>query len=357
MAAYSQKLQNEGQLYGQKENIENQRRMQLASQQAQLDAGRRQAQAGFDEQARQERMMNQANYGPFGNIMGSALSSASNKFLQQRGEDRYFDLMNKMYGQDNNPERPQKPKTSTNIDSSVSNSIMDQNLMEAENSISQGLENIPEMDMTPLEMPVPPLVDVLPEVTVTARRNLSEQDFRENPEKYTYQSPVSKLSSNRNNRINNSRNSVLSSSLPSNNSSFNSLIEGVLEREGGYVNDPLDRGGETNFGISSKANPDIDVSNLTRNQAKQIYKERYWDTINAGSLPENIRETAFDASVNQGPGTTLKWLEQSRNPDGTYDVNKFNMLRYGRYQDIVERDPSQQRFIKGWTNRLSSMSR
>jgi len=84
--------------------------------------------------------------------------------------------------------------------------------------------------------------------------------------------------------------------------SFNALIEGLLGREGGYVNHPADRGGETNFGISSRANPDIDVANLTKEQAKQIYKQRYWDAINADSLPENVREIAFDTAVNHGVG-------------------------------------------------------
>jgi len=197
MAAYSQKLQNEGQLYGQKENIENQRRMQLASQQAQLDAGRRQTQAGLDEQARQERMMNQANYGPFGNIMGAALSSASNKFLQQRGEDRYFDLMNKMYGQDNDDEsNDDKPnddeQTQTGMGSSMVGSLpyygyemptlnFSQSPLLGSLRLRRGSAVNQNTNTT---SPVAPLVGVLPEAEVTARRNLSEQDFRENWKKY-----------------------------------------------------------------------------------------------------------------------------------------------------------------------------
>lgn len=141
------------------------------------------------------------------------------------------------------------------------------------------------------------------------------------------------------------------------NSSFDNLVERMLDREGGYVNNPNDRGGETNFGISSRWNPDIDVANLTKKDAKKIYKERYWDAINAGSLPEYIREQAFDAAVNQGPGTALKWLKQSKNPDGSYDLGKFILLRAGRYKYLLETDPSQQEFGAGWNNRMMELTR
>ena len=49
--------------------------------------------------------------------------------------------------------------------------------------------------------------------------------------------------------------------------SFETEVEKILQREGGYVNNPSDRGGETNFGISKRANPDIDVASLTREAA------------------------------------------------------------------------------------------
>ena len=57
---------------------------------------------------------------------------------------------------------------------------------------------------------------------------------------------------------------------------FPDAVERVLAREGGYSDNPADRGGRTNFGISSGAYPDLDVSKLTREQAKEIYKRDYW---------------------------------------------------------------------------------
>ena len=48
---------------------------------------------------------------------------------------------------------------------------------------------------------------------------------------------------------------------------FEEIIDNVLESEGGYVNDKDDPGGETNMGISKRAYPDLDIKNLTREEA------------------------------------------------------------------------------------------
>ena len=46
--------------------------------------------------------------------------------------------------------------------------------------------------------------------------------------------------------------------------SYEEIIEQVLHHEGGYVNDPTDLGGETNFGITKRFYPDVDIKNLTK---------------------------------------------------------------------------------------------
>jgi hypothetical protein len=129
---------------------------------------------------------------------------------------------------------------------------------------------------------------------------------------------------------------------------FDAVMEQVLADEGGYVNDPVDRGGETNFGISKGANPDVDVRNLTREKAIEIYRARYWDKINADALPEDIRATAMDAAVNQGVGWTKRALAASGG-----DVATFNAMRKDRYDEIVRNNPSQRKFYNGWMNRLA----
>jgi lysozyme family protein len=72
--------------------------------------------------------------------------------------------------------------------------------------------------------------------------------------------------------------------------------------EGGYVNDPKDPGGETNFGISKRAYPNLDIKALTPETVAPIYKRDYWDKIAADNLPSPLNWIAFDCAVNQGVG-------------------------------------------------------
>lgn len=90
---------------------------------------------------------------------------------------------------------------------------------------------------------------------------------------------------------------------------FEKAIEFVLKYEGGYVNDPNDPGGETNYGISRKSFPDLDIKNLTIDQAKGIYFQRYWVETGCSSLPDPIAFLFFDGAVNQGPERTAKALQ------------------------------------------------
>ena len=128
---------------------------------------------------------------------------------------------------------------------------------------------------------------------------------------------------------------------------FQTLVEGVLRREGGFVNNPNDRGGKTNFGISSRANPDIDVANLTREQAIRIYRERYWDPLRADQLPEDVRELAFDTAVHHGVGRARQWLrETNNNPQALLERRRAALQAQGQ-------QPGQEQFLRGWMNRLS----
>ena len=94
---------------------------------------------------------------------------------------------------------------------------------------------------------------------------------------------------------------------------FDEIIEVVLHHEGGYVNDPDDPGGETNFGIAKRSHPDVDIANLTKDGAKEIYKEHYWDKNKVESLPEDLRHIYFDMCVNQGKGRAVKILQRAAN--------------------------------------------
>jgi lysozyme family protein len=97
---------------------------------------------------------------------------------------------------------------------------------------------------------------------------------------------------------------------------FAQALAFTLQREGGYVNDPDDPGGETNYGLSKRAYPDLDIRNLTLEQAAQIYRRDYWDAPGFGRLAEVAPWVAirlFDLGVNCGPVTAGKMLQRAIN--------------------------------------------
>lgn len=147
---------------------------------------------------------------------------------------------------------------------------------------------------------------------------------------------------------------------------FNECIEKILEHEGGYVNDPSDKGGETKFGISKRAYPNLDIKNLTLEKAILIYKQDYWYKNYSENLPLDIRYIHFDTSVNMGLTKAAKILQQSIGNitvDGKIGMEtldnavKSNLFKYAFYRlayynEIIYKDNSQVKFIGGWTKRV-----
>lgn len=123
-------------------------------------------------------------------------------------------------------------------------------------------------------------------------------------------------------------------------------IRAVLRREGGYVSN--DGGaGPTNLGVNSTANPDIDVRNLTEEQAVALYKERYWAPIGADNLPPQVAAIAFDAAVNQGVGYAKEMLAETGG-----DPAKMLAHREARYRNTAKM-PGKEQYLNGWLNRLN----
>lgn len=92
---------------------------------------------------------------------------------------------------------------------------------------------------------------------------------------------------------------------------FDLAFEFLIGHEGGYVNDPRDPGGETKFGVSKRAYPDENIAELTLTRAKELYKRDYWDKIDADNLPTHVRFAVFDAAVNAGVVTAIKFLQRT----------------------------------------------
>ena len=129
--------------------------------------------------------------------------------------------------------------------------------------------------------------------------------------------------------------------------SFDKAINFVLTHEGGYSNDSLDLGGETNLGISKRAYPNLDIKNLTVDDAKAIYKRDYWNALNCDLLPEKLDIVVFDCGVNQGIGKATELLNRCNK-----DWKNLLFLRIQHYNNLVRRNPKQIKFLRGWINRI-----
>ena len=155
---------------------------------------------------------------------------------------------------------------------------------------------------------------------------------------------------------------------------FNQIIEKVLNHEGGYVDDPNDPGGETNFGISKRAYPSVDIKNLTKQGAKDIYKKDYWIKTKVESIPERLRYIYFDMCVNMGMRRAVKTLQNAANNKNAYKIDIDGMLgpatmkalsnienervrsyRVMYYADLINRKPDLEKFWFGWYRRATEV--
>ena len=69
---------------------------------------------------------------------------------------------------------------------------------------------------------------------------------------------------------------------------WNKAFDMVIGNEGGYVNDPYDKGRETKYGISKKQYPHVDIPSLTLEQARDIYHKDYWCRYKCDCLPDAL---------------------------------------------------------------------
>jgi len=147
-------------------------------------------------------------------------------------------------------------------------------------------------------------------------------------------------------------------------------IDVILKNEGGYINHPHDTGEETNFGISKKSYPDLDIKNLTKNHAIEIYHEDYWNKMNLlGIHNEDLILHLFDMGVNAGIKTAIKMVQRLINvtadgivgPQTIKAINNFPSIvdtykqeRKKYYFTIARRNPNLEVFLAGWLNRIDN---
>lgn len=157
---------------------------------------------------------------------------------------------------------------------------------------------------------------------------------------------------------------------------YRKAILKVIEHEGGdkITNHKNDLGGLTKFGISQRAYPLLNIASITLEDAVSIYKRDYWDKV----LGDQIKSYAvafsiFDQAVNRGVGTAIKMAQKAAGvkadgsigpvtlnainakPEGEF-LNNFINIAKSSYESIVNSNPSQNVFLKGWMNRLDSLN-
>ena len=91
---------------------------------------------------------------------------------------------------------------------------------------------------------------------------------------------------------------------------FTAVMDEIFKHEGGYVNHSKDPGGETNFGISKRSYPRVNIKGLTKNTAGNIYRRDFWPKAKGDFLPDGLDLVSMDGSVNSGPKRGAKWLQR-----------------------------------------------
>jgi hypothetical protein len=124
---------------------------------------------------------------------------------------------------------------------------------------------------------------------------------------------------------------------------FEHAVSTVLQNEGGYA--PKDMNGKpVNFGINQGANPDLDVKNMTKDQAIQVYHDRYWVPSGAASLPANMQTPYFDVYV-RNPKFAKKALADSGG-----DPQKFMDISSRYFQNLAKK-PGNEKYAKPYATR------
>ena len=157
------------------------------------------------------------------------------------------------------------------------------------------------------------------------------------------------------------------------------IIDGIIKREGGYVNHPFDRGGPTKFGITLATLKawrgglvtTSDMEGLDEREAREIYHDKYLESPGFDKINSvKIRVFSLDSAVQHGPGRAIRWLQKIAgvpvdgvlgpvsleainrlNSDAIYVMMVAERCRF--YGRLITRNPTQAVFAAGWANRIA----
>lgn len=92
---------------------------------------------------------------------------------------------------------------------------------------------------------------------------------------------------------------------------FDMAFDRLMGVEGGYTDGKGDPGGETNWGISKRAYPDVDIKGLSKEQAKAIFRRDFWNRISAEALFDGVAYQVSDFAYNSGIETAIRYLQRA----------------------------------------------
>lgn len=147
---------------------------------------------------------------------------------------------------------------------------------------------------------------------------------------------------------------------------FDEAFDKLIDHEGGYVNDPRDPGGETKFGISKRQYPNLDIKNLTRDDAKLIYRTDYWERAGCDQIDPAVAFNIFDAAVNSGIENSVRFMQRACGvaDDGHAGPVTLNAVRSmppvrvvarfnGERLEFLAKLTTFDHFGRGWTRRVA----
>jgi len=148
--------------------------------------------------------------------------------------------------------------------------------------------------------------------------------------------------------------------------------ECVYDKKGNVIfeDDKDDPGGVTKYGIDQRSHPKLDIKNLTKDQALQIYYDTYWLGVKADKLPKGVGEVIANIGVNTGKGNASHWLQNAIKvtSDGIIGPKTLKVANETPTKETIERllthlegfyksiaTGKKAKFLKGWLNRTNSL--
>jgi Glycosyl hydrolase 108 len=165
---------------------------------------------------------------------------------------------------------------------------------------------------------------------------------------------------------------------------YHRIMTFVLQWEGSkFTDDPADRGGPTRYGViqvrydqyrKAKKLPTQSVRNITRPEVDEIYSTYYWVPVQGWRFHPSVGAAVMDFGVNSGPSRSIKYLQRALSRPQTGKLNEGDIAaanaqnhlklaqrliadREAFLRGIVNGNPSQGKFLRGWLNRTRDLSK